>query len=874
MTLLDARAPSTPAAASARPADRRLDATRLRGPVLAWSLAAAAVAALGATAGTVVAGLLAERPTAGLVWLLAACVVGAAVLDTAGRAAFAGTVDRAEGQLRADLLAAALHQPLSVLSEQAVGEVLDRVDDDTHELGNLVRRNVWDLVRTLLRAVPMWVVAGLAWAPAWVLFPLAGVGTVLVARPLTAEIARRKVLEEVAWTDHAAAVEEGVAARDDLRSSLGQAYVVRRCAELSAAVHRRVLDSCVTASTIARRVGLLLHGLLALTAVAGALLVDADRLSTAELVTLFLVTTTFVGQLDQIARHLPELQAGLGALARLRALLAAEPEPVGGRAVPPGSSTCTSTGCASPTPRALSCCRSTGCTCRPDGRSRSSAVPARGSRRWRRWSRGPSTRRPARCCLGGVDVLELDLQALRSAVGVVTQRTEVLAATLAENVALHADVPRAQVEEALRSLGLEDWVAGLPDGLDTVLGPGGTTLSAGEEQLVAFARLLVRDVQLVVLDEATARMDPLTEARVVRASERLLRGRTGLLVAHRLATTERADLVAVLDGGRVVQSGPRAVLAAQDGPFRALLTASGPAADAGDAGSTSVGAVRRTGEPRAPQEVGSGPSLARRVVLMLRAHPRLGRGRRGSVPAVLAGRRLRRAHRAAVGAHRRVAAGRRATADRAGPAGAEPAGRAGAAGVRVPRLPAVVGRRAAPRPARGPARPDHAAPAAPHPRRRGRRARARRRPLRPLRRPVGRPHQRPGRRRGHGRRRAEPARGRGARRGHARLGRRIRRGVPGSRPVRRRGVDRPRRLRPLAGVSAGVGAHGEARRRDPGRAPPPAARGRRPGRGGRRASTACRPSSTACPSCSCSAASWPAGWCCCSAAGTCRRRCS
>ena len=83
-------------------------------------------------------------------------------------------------------------------------------------------------------------------------------------------------------------------------------------------------------------------------------------------------------------------------------------------------------------------------------------------------------------------------------------------------------------------------------------------LSAGEEQLVAFARLLVRDVQVVVLDEATARMDPLTEARVVNAADRLLRGRTGVLVAHRLSTTARAEQVAVLDRGRIVQQGRRA----------------------------------------------------------------------------------------------------------------------------------------------------------------------------------------------------------------------------------------------------------------------------------------------------------------------------
>ena len=180
---------------------------------------------------------------------------------------------------------------------------------------------------------------------------------------------------------------------------------------------------------------------------------------------------------------------------------------------------------------------------------------------------------PGTVLLGGADVRDLDLQRLRAAVGVVTQRTEILAGTLAENIALFARLPRAEVEAAVRELGLEEWVAGMPDGLDTLLGPGGTTLSAGEEQLVAFARLLVRDVQLVVLDEATARMDPLTEARVVAASERLLSGRTGVLIAHRLGTIERAGLVAVLDHGRVIQQGPRSTLARVPGPFRTLVEA-------------------------------------------------------------------------------------------------------------------------------------------------------------------------------------------------------------------------------------------------------------------------------------------------------------
>lgn len=603
---------------------------RLRGPATVWSLAAASVAALGQTAGTVVAGRVAGGPTGALVVVLALCVVGGAVLDTGGRAVWAAVVDRAEGRLRGDLLAAALGQPLAALSEQAVGEVLDRVDDDTHELGVLLRRMVWDFVRTLLRAGPMWIVAGLTWWPAWILFPLVGAVTVVVARPLTAEVARRKVAEEVAWTDHAAALEEGIAARDDLRSSLGQAYLVRRCAQLSAVVHARVAATAQAAARLGRRVGVLLHGLLAASAVAGAALVAHGALSTASLVTLFLVTTTFVGQIDQIARHLPDLQAGLGAVTRLRALMDAEREPTGGLPVPPGPLGVSIEGLRFAYPQGTFALRDVdleipaGTTVALVGRTGSgkSTLAALLSR--------AAEPPPGAVLVGGIDVRSMDLQLLRAAVGVVTQRTELLAATLEQNITLFADAPRSVVVDAVRRLGLSSWVDGLPNGLDTLIGPGGTSLSAGEEQLVAFARLLVRDVQVVVLDEATARMDPVTEARVVQAADRLLAGRTGVVIAHRLSTTARADAVAVLDGGRIVQSGPRARLAASAGPFRDLLAAADahlPAGrPAGTAGRPPLGSARRAGVAPAVPDVGTGPSLARSTLAMLRTHPLWGLG--------------------------------------------------------------------------------------------------------------------------------------------------------------------------------------------------------------------------------------------------------
>jgi ABC-type multidrug transport system fused ATPase/permease subunit len=608
--------------------ERTVDWRRLRGPVATIALVACAIAAVGTALGSLVAGRLAEHPTSTLVGLLATCVVGAATLDTAARTLWAGVVDRAEGRLRADLLDAALHQPLPTLTEQAVGEVLDRVDDDTHEVGTLLRQSAWQAIRTILASGPLWIVAGTTWWPAFFLFPVAGVAALAAVRPLLPQLSARKVEEEVAWTDHAAAMEEGVAGRDDLRASLGQAYVVRRCTELAAEIHHRFAIVLGLEARIGRRTGTLLHAVLAGTALVGVTLVVDHRLDTASLVTLFIVTTMFVGQVDMLARHLPDLQAGFGAVLRLRGLLGAEREPVGGAQLPAGQLDVRFRDLHFAYAEGHFALRSVdldvpaGTTCALVGRTGSgkstlasllsrAVEPERGS-----------------VLIGGVDVLDVDLQGLRSAVGVVTQRTEILAGTLAENITLFEPVPRSDVESAVVELGLDAWVAGLPDGLETLLGPGGTSLSSGEEQLVAFARLLVRDVRVVVLDEATARMDPVTETHVVRAAERLLSGRTGLLVAHRLSTTERAEQVAVLDGGRVVQQGPRARLAAQPGPFRALLEAASeedaPVTAAAGPDTVQVGTARRSGTPPASPRLEAVPSLTRATTSALFIEPKWG----------------------------------------------------------------------------------------------------------------------------------------------------------------------------------------------------------------------------------------------------------
>jgi len=166
--------------------------------------------------------------------------------------------------------------------------------------------------------------------------------------------------------------------------------------------------------------------------------------------------------------------------------------------------------------------------------------------------------------LAGIDLRNLPLSALRSRVGVVTQDVQLFQATLRDNITFFdRTTPDAAIWAALAELGLQEWVAALPAGLDTQLAAGGQGFSAGEAQLLAFARLLLRDPGLVILDEAAARLDPITERRLEAAIDRLLHNRTAVIVAHRLHTVQRADDILILEAGRSVEYGPRAQLAAE-----------------------------------------------------------------------------------------------------------------------------------------------------------------------------------------------------------------------------------------------------------------------------------------------------------------------
>lgn len=167
--------------------------------------------------------------------------------------------------------------------------------------------------------------------------------------------------------------------------------------------------------------------------------------------------------------------------------------------------------------------------------------------------------------LDGLDLRQAGLDQLRRRVGLVTQQVQLFGTTLRDNLTLFdAALSDDHLIAVLLELGLGPWVAQLPDGLDTVLGAHGVGLSAGEAQLVALARVFLADPGLVILDEASSRLDPATEVILEGAIDRLLADRTGLLIAHRVATLDRADSILVLDEGRAVEIGARTDLLADD----------------------------------------------------------------------------------------------------------------------------------------------------------------------------------------------------------------------------------------------------------------------------------------------------------------------
>jgi ATP-binding cassette, subfamily B, bacterial len=368
---------------------------------------------------------------------------------------------------------------------------------------------------------------------------------------------------------------EYLAGLEDIRSSGAGAFVLRRCAELMrswlAATRKAGMWGYTMVSTSQ---GLFTLGM-AIAFALSAMLFKEETLTIGTVYLIFQYTQVLRQPTEQIRNEVQDLQQADASIGRVESLLATVPRLTDGPgiALPPGRLAVELDGVSfgyakgKPVLRDISVRLEPGRVLGVVGRTGSGKTTL--TRLLPRFY-DPQT---GVVRLGGVDLRTVRLAAVRARIGLVTQEVHLFNASVRDNLTLFDDnVPDDRISDVLETLGLADWLRELPRGLDTPLGPGGVGLSAGQAQVLACARIFLRDPDVVILDEASSRLDPATERLVHTALGRLLEGRTGIIVAHRLATIAYADDILVLEDGQVREHGQRLALVADPGSrFAALL---------------------------------------------------------------------------------------------------------------------------------------------------------------------------------------------------------------------------------------------------------------------------------------------------------------
>jgi ABC-type multidrug transport system fused ATPase/permease subunit len=378
--------------------------------------------------------------------------------------------------------------------------------------------------------------------------------------------------ERGAYANLYGGIEEQLAGQEDLRGNGAGAHALRRFHLDAAQVLRRVGDEERATMGLWHAATAAVSGGAVVALVLGAAAHGAGWISLGTALLLFQYTEVLGRPLEQVVEQLQDVQKAAGGMNRVTGLLATPPEgsPRGAAVLPAGPLAVTfeavhfSYG-AEPVLAHIDLDLAPGAHIGLVGRT------GGGKTTLGRLLSGLVEPDSGMVSIDGLPVTAIAPASLHRAVGVVPQEVQLFAATVRDNVTLFdRTVPDERVEAVLERVGLADRLLGARAGLDHVLEADGAGLSAGEGQLLALARLFLRDPGVVILDEAMARVDPATEAAVHHAMADLLTGRTALVIAHRLSTLRLVDEVAVLERGRIVEQGRPEVLVAEGGTYARL----------------------------------------------------------------------------------------------------------------------------------------------------------------------------------------------------------------------------------------------------------------------------------------------------------------
>lgn len=526
-----------------------------------------------AAAGATVARLTTTAVAFGAL-LLVADVLQLAVTALAVRLAW-----RIGNRLRVDLCRHALDLDLAWHGEHSAGEVIERVDGDIEAVTRFASTAVLQVVGNVAVLVAVGGVAMVVeWRAGLVLLATVGVALAVLVRMRSLAVPshdhEREVLSHL-YGD----LEERLGGLEDIRANGAGPWAVDRLHRHSARWWRAARQASLRGEGGYATTGITFALGTAATLGVAAVLAARGQITLGTVLVLFRFVQMVQSPLERIGEQLSEFQKAVAGVRRAARLLGT---PVG---VVPGEGHLPSGPLAvdldhvalrydadehhPPALRDVELHLDPGTSLGVVGRT-GSGKTSLGRLLARFWDPTSGAVR-----VGGVDLRTVAVASLRSRVAVVTQEVEVLRASLRDNLTLLGTLPGddPRLRAVLADVGLDRWLADLPAGLDTEL-DGTARLSGGEAQLLAFARVLLGDPGLVVLDEATSRLDPATEVRVQAATRRLREGRTLVVIAHRLSTLDGLDEVAVVDDGRIVEHGPRPALAADPTTrFAALLAA-------------------------------------------------------------------------------------------------------------------------------------------------------------------------------------------------------------------------------------------------------------------------------------------------------------
>jgi ATP-binding cassette subfamily B protein len=469
----------------------------------------------------------------------------------------------ATNRLREDLALHCLRLDLSFHHEHTPGEMIERIDGDVTQLANYFSRFVVYVVGNLLLLVGVIVMLlRVDWRIALAFAALTVITMIGIQRVQRFAVPYTRVYRQ-ASAELYGFIEEWLAGTEDIRANGAAAYAGRR---LLASLRRNNRTQWV-ARTIAGLSGFLFFAswgaISGLTFGLGTHLVQIGALSIGTLYLVYAYSQVLLQPILSINDHLQDFQAASASMGRIAELLGTESAIGGGLALTAPA------GALSVQFEQVSYRYGDGPTVLHDLSFR--LEPGKVMGILGRTGSGKTTITAlltrfydpveGTVRVGGMDLRKVEPADLRRRVGLVTQHVQLFHASVRDNLTFFdRAVSDQRLRQVLDEIGLGEWYRTLPVGLDTVLAAGGGNLSAGEAQLLAFARVFLKDPGLVILDEASSRLDPATERLIERAIDQLLAGRTGIIVAHRLETLRRADEILILEDGRIRERGPRAML--------------------------------------------------------------------------------------------------------------------------------------------------------------------------------------------------------------------------------------------------------------------------------------------------------------------------